>query len=75
MQVSGRVIKQPVAVGSKSERGAVCLDTGTRRYILRRKQGHPFVDDVLEQLVGKNIAADGNLIGGGTFLLSNWAEV
>jgi hypothetical protein len=75
MEVSGRVVKRPVAAGSKSERHAVCLETGDTSYILRRKHGHPFSDDQLEKLVGKQICADGSIIGGGTFLMSDWSEV
>lgn len=74
-QFAGRVVKRRVARGSKSEREAVCLDTGGKRYILRRKDGNPFHDEELEKLVGKQISADGSVIGGGVFLISEWSDV
>jgi hypothetical protein len=52
-QFAGRVAKGRVAKGSKSEREAVCLDTGRKRYILRRKEGNAVHDEELEKLVGK----------------------
>lgn len=75
MELCGRVVKRLVAAGSKSERHAVCLEAGDTSYILRRKHGHPFADDQLEKLVGKQICADGSVIGGGTFLMSVWSEI
>jgi len=68
--VSGRVIRKQVAAGSKSERNAVCLDTGAKYFILRRQRGNPFHDEELEKLVGKQVRAVGSEIGGGAFLAS-----
>jgi hypothetical protein len=73
-KLSGIVVKGQVATGSKSEREAVLLDTDGQRFILRRQHGNPFHDEELEKLVGKKICADGNLIGGRTFLMSQWVE-
>ena len=74
-EVCGRVVKKHIAAGSKSERDAVCLDTGARQVILRRQSGNPFHDEELEQLVGKHIRAGGTMIGGETFLMSEWSEL
>ncbi len=74
-QFSGRVVKRAVGGTSKSARAAVCLDTGAKQFILRRRQGNPFQDDELEKLVGKEIRADGSLIGGATLVMSDWSEL
>ena len=73
MQLKGKVIREVVGKGSKSERGAVVLDTGTERYVLRRKGGNAFSDPDLDKLVGKKIEAEGNLTGY-TFLMTDWSE-
>ena len=73
-KLTGLVIKAPFAQGSKSEREAILLDTGDKRYVLRREGGHAFFDPVLEQLVGRKIRGAGRVTGY-TFLLSDWAEV
>jgi hypothetical protein len=74
-ELFGRVVKTHIAVGSKSERDAVCLDTGEKQLILRRQHANPFHDEELEKLVGKRIRAGGDMIGGGTFLMSGWSEL
>ena len=73
MQISGRVIKEVVAKGSKSEHSAVLLDTGKKKYVLRRVGGNPFRDPALDKLVGKDISAVGNVTGY-TLLMSDWSE-
>lgn len=73
MEIKGRVIKEVFAKGSKSERPAVLLDTGTKRYVLRREGGNPFSDPALDKLVGKNISAVGNVTGY-TLLMTGWSE-
>lgn len=73
MQLSGKVIKEVVAKGSKSERPAVLLDTGKKRYVLRLQGGNPFEDPKLDKLVGKNISAVGNVTGY-TLIMSDWSE-
>ena len=73
MQIKGRVIREVVAKGSKSERPAVLLDTGTTLYVLRRPGENPFNDPTLDALVGKDISATGN-VNGNTLFLSDWSE-
>lgn len=75
MELTGRVIKKKIGIGSKSERRAVCLVTGDREYVLRRKDGNPFYDPKLEKLVGKEIRAVGDTVGGYTLLMSQWTEI
>ena len=74
MKLSGRVIKEQFGRGSKSEHDAVMLDTGTARYVLRRRGGNPFRDPELEKLVGKTIRCEGD-IAGYTFIISDYPEV
>lgn len=69
MTVTGIIEKGHIAAHSKSERDAVMIKTRKGRYILRRQQGNPFVDPVLEGLVGKRVRCRGN-VAGGTFLMS-----
>jgi hypothetical protein len=70
-QITGSVIKEPFAKGSKSEREAVILVADDQRYVLRRQGGNAFQDSVLEKLVGQKIEGTGTLAGY-TFLLSDW---
>lgn len=70
-QLTGAVVKQSFAKGSKSEREAVLLLAGDQRYVLRRQGGNAFHDPALEELVGKTIQGTGSLAGS-TFLLSDW---
>ena len=72
-ELSGRVIKEVVGKGSKSERAAVILDTGKERYVLRRQGGNAFSDPTIDKLVGKKISAVGNVTGY-TFLMKEWSE-
>ena len=72
-EIKGRVIKELFGKGSKSEHLAVILDTGKKRYVLRRQGGNPFGDQALDALVGKHIVASGNVTGY-TFLMSDWSE-
>lgn len=73
MQFKGRVIRELVAKGSKSERSAVLLDTGKKQYVLRRIGGVPFDDPDVNKLVGKNISAVGNVTGS-TLMMTDWTE-
>jgi hypothetical protein len=73
MEIKGRVIKEIVAKGSKSERAAVLLDTGKKQYVLRRPGENPYSDSTLDDLVGKTISATGN-VNGVTLFLSDWSE-
>ena len=73
MQLKGKVIREVVGEGSKSERSAVMLDTGKKKYVLRRMGGNPYSDPDLDGLVGKNIEAEGNVTGY-TLIMSDWSE-
>jgi hypothetical protein len=63
MIFTGKVIKEPFAVGSKHEHSAVQLITDSGAYILRRSGGHAFQDLILDALVGKTLTVDGILHG------------
>ena len=71
MQLNGRVIKKPYAIGTKSEREAVMLETADGTYILRRLGGNAFQDSALEALVGSMILANGDFYGI-TFIRRYW---
>jgi len=71
MQIKGRVIREVVAKGSKSERPAIILDTGKKQYVLRRPGENPYSDPTLDALVGKDISATGN-VNGNTLFLTEW---
>ena len=70
---SGRVSRQLVAPGSKSEREAVVLDTDAGQFVLRRVGGNPFADPQLDDLVGKTVRAVGE-VHGPDFIMSEWTE-
>ena len=72
-QFCGRVVRQPFAVGSKSERQAVMLATADGDYVLRRRGGNSFADPKLDSLVGKTICCTG-FVHGYTLLISEWHE-
>jgi hypothetical protein len=75
MKLRGRVVRQPLAAGSKSERLAVVLETDDgRALVLYRRGGNPFRDPVLENLVGQEIAGEGDLHLY-TFLLDTWKVI
>jgi putative SOS response-associated peptidase YedK len=61
MELTGKVILQKFAEGSKSDHDAVYLDTGKQKYRLKRRGGNPFYDASLHELVGKTIKARGNI--------------
>ena len=73
-EFQGEVVKRPFAVGSKSEREAIFLETKGGRYLLRQMGGDPYHDPKLEQLVGKTIKAEGEL-DDYLLLLSSWKVV
>lgn len=76
IQLSGRVEKEIVAAGSKSEREAVVIKTDDgRTYPLRRVGGNSFSDSVLEGLVGKRIECSGSEMTGGVFAVTSWREI
>jgi hypothetical protein len=59
MKFTGQVIKEPFAIGSKSERQALFLVTSNERYLLQRKGGNPYHDEELEKLAGKTVEVEG----------------
>jgi hypothetical protein len=70
-EFKGQVVKGSFATGSKSEREAVYLETKGNRYLLRQMGGNPYHDPELEKLVGKTIAAQGE-IDDYLLMLSDW---
>jgi hypothetical protein len=73
--LTGLVVRQPYAVGSKSEHEAVCLKTPRGTYRLRRLEGDPLHDPELEALVGTSIRATGELVHGTTLIVHHWTKV
>jgi hypothetical protein len=57
----GKVTSGPFGKGSKSEHTAVYLETAQGRFVLRREQGNPFNDPVLQAMVGKTVRCEGEL--------------
>lgn len=74
IEIDGKVTKHVTAKGSKSERLAVFLETEQGSYVLRRRGGHPFVDKVLNALVGKTIHCKG-VRTAHTVIMSEWDEI
>jgi hypothetical protein len=71
-QITGTVVRAPVATGSKSEHIAVVLRTKTgEQHILRRAGGNAFRDPALETLVGKTVTGTG-VVTGQTFIMDKW---
>ena len=70
----GKVTKRPFAVGSKSERNAVRLDTDEGSFVLRREGGNPLSDPALDKLVGKTIKCTGE-IDDYTLTMTDWNVV
>lgn len=58
-EYSGKVIRERVSPGSKSERMAVQLDTGEEKFLLRRIGIRSYQDLELEALVGKTVTCRG----------------
>lgn len=71
---TGKVVLKRVSPGSKSERDAVCLVASDGEYVLRRRGGNAFQDDVLEKLVGSTIHATGD-IAGSVLILAEWKKI
>ena len=69
----GKVTKTPFAVGSKSERNVVRLETDAGSYVLRRAGGNAFKDPELDKLVGKTIRCKGEAEGY-TLVINEWTE-
>lgn len=73
-QITGSVVKEPFAKGSKSERESVLLIAGDQRYVLRQQGGNAFHDPTLEELIGQRIEGTG-ILAGYTFLLTDWKVI
>jgi phosphoglucomutase len=74
VELDGQVVKHPAAVGSKSERQGLFLETESGSYVLRRSGGNPMFDPEMEKLVGKTIHCKGVLTEH-TLIISHWDEV
>jgi hypothetical protein len=74
MQFQGKVVRQAWGAESKSSHPAVVLLTPQGPLKLRRSGGNPFVDPELEQLVGREIAGEGE-IHQNQLLLTSWNVV
>ena len=62
--LKGKVIKKKVAPGSKSERDAFLLTTGSgQELILRQSGGNPFDNHLFSRFLGKTIKVSGHLHG------------
>ena len=61
MVIEGRIEIGPYATGSKSARKhqAFLVTSGGERLVLRRYDGPPMRDEVLEELSGQDVVADG----------------
>jgi hypothetical protein len=62
-QLRGQVTRGVYGKNTKSERNAVFLETGSERYILRRKKGPAYADKALDQYVGRTVSCDGFILG------------
>ena len=73
MEITGFVVKELYAPGSKSEREAVMIRTQEGQFLLQRVGGNPFKDEVLENLVGKRISGKGSKTPV-SIILTEWTE-
>ncbi len=74
MKIEGEVFKKTVGKKSKTEFDAVCIKTGRQSYVLRQPGQSPFKNSKLEDLVGKKIIAEGELVKD-IFFVSEWEEI
>lgn len=72
--ITGKVITQTVSANSKSEHEAVCLQTNSGTYVLRREGGNPFYDADLQKLVGKQITCTG-ILADNVFIAKDIQEI
>ena len=69
--LTGRVVRKRLSAGSKSEHEALVLQTPDgAEYALRRQDGNPFNDPVLDPLEGRVIACEGRVREGLVILIS-----
>jgi hypothetical protein len=72
LRVTGKVVRETVSPGSKSEQATVVLKTSAgRSYILRRQGAAAFGDTGFDPMVGKSITAQGVEVGS-TFIVRDW---
>ena len=71
--LTGKVVQQITAKGSKSEHNAVMLQTPQKDYVLRIKGANPFSNPELNDLVGKTITATGE-VADYVLFLDEWKE-
>ncbi len=72
-RITGTVARAQIAPGSKSEHLGVVLRTTTGdEYVLRRRGGNAFRDDVLERLVGATITGEG-LVTNRNFIMDEFS--
>jgi hypothetical protein len=72
-RITGTVVRAQIASGSKSEHVGVVLRTAKGdEYVLRRRGGNPFRDDVLERLVGTTITGEG-LVTNKNFIMDEFS--
>jgi len=72
-QLRGQVTRGVYGKNTKSEREAIFIDTGSERYVLRRKTGPAYADKQLDQYVGRTVTCTGFLLG--TTLLADAISV
>ena len=71
--VTGHVRRQLVSAGSKSEHEAIVIGTADDDYVLRRMDGNPFFDPLLDELVGKDLEVEGE-VEGRNLIITTWRE-
>lgn len=72
IEVSGRVGRETVSAGSKSERAAVTLKTDDGKvYVLRNRDAPAFGDTSLDGLIGTSITAKGFALDK-TLIMKEW---
>jgi hypothetical protein len=71
MKLRGRVVKKLLYAGTKSEHEGLVLVAAEGEFKLQRKGGNPFWDEILAELEGKEIEAEGALKET-RFIMSQW---
>lgn len=74
VELNGKVVKKKFGQGSKTEHDAVCLETDSGSFVLRRKGGNPFNDPELNKLIGEKISAVG-IISNYSFMVSDLKKI
>jgi hypothetical protein len=59
----GRVAQRTVGRGTKSEREALVLDTGTETLVLRARRGPSFGPTGYERFIGRDVEVTGTIVG------------